>query len=315
MLRTRREGAPPARPDRPARCHRRCRPSAAPARPDPSRTAGRAHRVGGRASLRAPPPRAPVARRDADLSPARRRARAPAVRPPAARGAMGLRARSRSRAEERVPRTDDRGPGANRLRTHRHARGRVAPGDAAGSLAGHRSAEARAVPRVRRCARPAVRSRRIRHRAERGGVGAGRGAARGTAPADRGGVRRLVVPGAPLVPGADGRGAERARRPDARQAAVLIRTGDDAVRSAVARAVRSRADLRRTSVRCWSLLGRCALAFGPTRGLHLAAAVGVPVVSLWGDQRALPPFGQAAGIRRGPVHAVLPARVPHRASA
>ena len=44
----------------------------------------------------------------------------------------------------------------------------------------------------------------------------------------------------------------------------------------------------RTSLRqLTALVGRCALAFGPDSGaLHLAAAMGTPVVSLWGATSA-----------------------------
>lgn len=83
-----------------------------------------------------------------------------------------------------------------------------------------------------------------------------------------------------------------------RGSAVLIGTGDDvAFASGVARAVRGpvRDLVGRTSLRqLVALLGRCALAFGPDSGaLHLAAAVGVPVVSLWGatSARRSAPFG------------------------
>ena len=84
---------------------------------------------------------------------------------------------------------------------------------------------------------------------------------------------------------------------DARRgSAVLLGTGADAAfGAAVARASRGpvRDLIGRTSLRqLLALLARCALAFGPDSGaLHLAAAVGTPVVSLWGatsPQRSAP---------------------------
>ena len=199
--------------------HRRRRPRAAAARPDPPRTAGRAHRLGGRAALGAAPRGASVARRALVFRAARRGARGSRRSSRRLRaGAIGRRARSRTRAEERVPRT--RRPG-------RPVRIGFARADAregawllatrAPAPAGRRAPEARAVPRLRRRARPAAGARRVRPRADGRGGGAGRGAARGTAPAVRRGVRRLVVPGAPLVPGArrrrcSTRSATRTRR-------------------------------------------------------------------------------------------------------
>jgi lipopolysaccharide heptosyltransferase II len=73
--------------------------------------------------------------------------------------------------------------------------------------------------------------------------------------------------------------------------AVLLGTGADAAfGAAVARAARGsvRDLIGRTSLRqLAAVLARCSLAFGPDSGaLHLAAAVGTPVVSLWGAATA-----------------------------
>lgn len=80
--------------------------------------------------------------------------------------------------------------------------------------------------------------------------------------------------------------------------AVLLGTAADApFGAAVARATRGpvRDLIGRTSLRqLVAVLARCALAFGPDSGaLHLAAAVGTPVVSLWGATSAdrSVPFG------------------------
>ncbi len=80
--------------------------------------------------------------------------------------------------------------------------------------------------------------------------------------------------------------------------AVLLGTAADAAyAAAVARACRAplRDLVGRTSLRqLIAVLARCALAFGPDSGaLHLAAAVGTPVVSLWGatSARRSAPFG------------------------
>jgi heptosyltransferase-1 len=88
--------------------------------------------------------------------------------------------------------------------------------------------------------------------------------------------------------------------------AVLLGTGGDAAFGAgVARAVRRplRDLIGRTSVRqLIALLARCALAFGPDSGaLHLAAAVGTPVVSLWGATSAerSTPFGSEQLVVQG----------------
>jgi len=83
-----------------------------------------------------------------------------------------------------------------------------------------------------------------------------------------------------------------------RGSAILVGTGADAAfGAAVARAARGGVrDLTgRTSLRqLVAVLRRCALAFGPDSGaLHVAAAVGTPVVSLWGATSAQrsAPFG------------------------
>ena len=80
--------------------------------------------------------------------------------------------------------------------------------------------------------------------------------------------------------------------------AILVGTGADAAfGAAVARAARGpvRDLIGRTSLRqLVAVLQRCALAFGPDSGaLHVAAAVGTPVVSLWGATSAQrsAPFG------------------------
>ncbi len=80
--------------------------------------------------------------------------------------------------------------------------------------------------------------------------------------------------------------------------AVLLGTGGDAAfGAAAARACRTpvRDLIGRTSLRqLLAVLDRCALAFGPDSGaLHLAAALGTPVVSLWGATSAerSAPFG------------------------
>jgi heptosyltransferase I len=72
---------------------------------------------------------------------------------------------------------------------------------------------------------------------------------------------------------------------DAAFAAQVMRASRGAVRDLV-----GRTSLRQLT----ALLGRCALAFGPDSGaLHLAAAMGRPVVSLWGATSAArsTPFG------------------------
>ncbi len=72
---------------------------------------------------------------------------------------------------------------------------------------------------------------------------------------------------------------------DAAFAADVVRASRGAVRDLV-----GRTSLRQLA----ALLGRCALAFGPDSGaLHLAAAMGTPVVSLWGATSAArsAPFG------------------------
>ena len=83
-----------------------------------------------------------------------------------------------------------------------------------------------------------------------------------------------------------------------RGSAVLVGTGADAAfGAAVARVARGpvRDLIGRTSLRqLVAVLGRCVLAFGPDSGsLHVAAAVGTPVVSLWGATSAQrsAPFG------------------------
>jgi lipopolysaccharide heptosyltransferase II len=83
-----------------------------------------------------------------------------------------------------------------------------------------------------------------------------------------------------------------------RGSAILVGTGADAAfGAAVARVARGGVrDLTgRTSLRqLMAVLRRCALAFGPDSGaLHVAAAVGTPVVSLWGATSAQrsAPFG------------------------
>jgi lipopolysaccharide heptosyltransferase II len=83
-----------------------------------------------------------------------------------------------------------------------------------------------------------------------------------------------------------------------RGGAMLLGTSADAAfGAAVVRASRGavRDLVGRTSLRqLVALLGRCALAFGPDSGaLHIAAAVGTPVVSLWGATSAArsTPFG------------------------
>jgi len=72
---------------------------------------------------------------------------------------------------------------------------------------------------------------------------------------------------------------------DAAFAADVVRASRGPVRDLV-----GRTSLRQLA----ALLGRCALAFGPDSGaLHLAAAMGTPVVSLWGATSAArsTPFG------------------------
>jgi lipopolysaccharide heptosyltransferase II len=88
--------------------------------------------------------------------------------------------------------------------------------------------------------------------------------------------------------------------------AVLLGTASDAAfGAAVARATRKpvRDLIGRTSLRqLVAVLARCALAFGPDSGaLHLAAAVGTPVVSLWGATSAerSAPFGWDRLVVRG----------------
>lgn len=83
-----------------------------------------------------------------------------------------------------------------------------------------------------------------------------------------------------------------------RGGAILLGTSADAAFAAdVVRASRGavRDLVGRTSLRqLAAVLGRCALAFGPDSGaLHLAAAMGRPVVSLWGATSAArsAPFG------------------------
>lgn len=83
-----------------------------------------------------------------------------------------------------------------------------------------------------------------------------------------------------------------------RGGAILLGTSADAGFAAqVMRAARGavRDLVGRTSLRqLTALLGRCALAFGPDSGaLHLGAAMGTPVVSLWGATSAArsAPFG------------------------
>jgi lipopolysaccharide heptosyltransferase II len=88
--------------------------------------------------------------------------------------------------------------------------------------------------------------------------------------------------------------------------AVLLGTAEDATfGAAVARATRGpvRDLIGRTSLRqLVAVLARCALAFGPDSGaLHLAAAVGTPVVSLWGATSAerSAPFGSERLVVQG----------------
>ncbi|MCW5892597.1 MAG: glycosyltransferase family 9 protein [bacterium] len=88
--------------------------------------------------------------------------------------------------------------------------------------------------------------------------------------------------------------------------AVLLGTPADAgFATAVERAATSpvRDLVGRTSLRqLLALLPHTALAFGPDSGaLHLAAAVGVPVVSLWGATSAWrsAPFGSEARVVEG----------------
>jgi len=88
--------------------------------------------------------------------------------------------------------------------------------------------------------------------------------------------------------------------------AVLLGTAEDATfGAAVVRATRGgvRDLIGRTSLRqLVAVLARCALAFGPDSGaLHLAAAMGTPVVSLWGATSAerSAPFGCEHLVVRG----------------
>jgi lipopolysaccharide heptosyltransferase II len=88
--------------------------------------------------------------------------------------------------------------------------------------------------------------------------------------------------------------------------AILLGTAADAgFGAAVARATRRpvRDLIGRTSLRqLIAVLARCGLAFGPDSGaLHLAAAMGTPVVSLWGATSAdrSAPFGSERLVVRG----------------
>jgi lipopolysaccharide heptosyltransferase II len=88
--------------------------------------------------------------------------------------------------------------------------------------------------------------------------------------------------------------------------AMLLGTADDAAQAAAIVAA-TRAPVRdlvgRTSLRgLLAVLARSALAFGPDSGaLHLAAAVGTPVVSLWGATSAArsAPFGSQRFVVEG----------------